>query len=59
MRAGGSVAVWNPDQFPLKQALDQFASETLNHVGCRCGWRPSLIVKMYNDQYLRLGSAAR
>ncbi len=33
MRAG-SVAVWNPDQFPLKQALDQFASRLDEHVGC-------------------------
>ena len=51
MRAG-SVAVWNPDQFPLKQALDQFADESMNMSDAvRLG--AELIVKMYNDQYLR------
>jgi len=51
MRAG-SVAVWNPDQFPLKQALDQFASDSMNMSDAvRLG--AELIVKMYNDQYLR------
>jgi tetratricopeptide (TPR) repeat protein len=51
MRAG-SVAVWNPDQFPLKQALDQFASTSMNMSDAvRLG--AELIVKMYNDQYLR------
>ena len=29
MRAG-SVAVWNPDQFPLKQGLDQFAADSMS-----------------------------
>jgi hypothetical protein len=51
MRAG-SVAVWNPDQFPLKQALDQFASDSMNMSDAvRLG--AELIVKIYNDQYLR------
>jgi tetratricopeptide (TPR) repeat protein len=51
MRAG-SVAVWNPDQFPLKQALDQFADDSMNMSDAvRLG--AELIVKMYNDQYLR------
>ncbi|MGH7925470.1 MAG: tetratricopeptide repeat protein [Candidatus Binatus sp.] len=51
MRAG-SVAVWNPDQFPLKQALDQFASESMN-MSDAVRLAAELIVKMYNDQYLR------
>ncbi len=51
MRAG-SVAVWNPDQFPLKQALDQFADDSMN-VSDAVRLAAELIVKMYNDQYLR------
>ncbi len=51
MRAG-SVAVWNPDQFPLKQALDQFASESMD-MSDAVRLAAELIVKMYNDQYLR------
>src|SRR5580704_2069099 len=51
MRAG-SVAVWNPDQFPLKQALDQFASDLMN-MSDAVRLAAELIVKMYNDQYLR------
>jgi tetratricopeptide (TPR) repeat protein len=51
MRAG-SVAVWNPDQFPLKQALDQFASDSMN-ISDAVRLAAELIVKMYNDQYLR------
>jgi len=51
MRAG-SVAVWNPDQFPLKQALDQFASDSMN-MSDAVRLAAELIVKMYNDQYLR------
>jgi hypothetical protein len=51
MRAG-SVAVWNPDQFPLKQALDQVASESMN-LSDAVRLAAELIVKMYNDQYLR------
>lgn len=51
MRAG-SVAVWNPDQFPLKQALDSFASDTMTLADTmRLG--TELIVKLYNDPYLR------
>ena len=51
MRAG-SVAVWNPDQFPLKQALDQFADDSMN-MSDAVRLAAELIVKMYNDQYLR------
>ncbi len=51
MRAG-SVAVWNPDQFPLKQALDQFAADSMN-MSDAVRLAAELIVKMYNDQYLR------
>jgi tetratricopeptide (TPR) repeat protein len=51
MRAG-SVAVWNPDQFPLKQGLDQFAAGTMSlSDAVRLG--AELIVKMYNDVHLR------
>jgi hypothetical protein len=51
MRAG-TAAVWNPDQFPLKQALDQFAAETMSLSDTfRLG--AELIVKVYNDAYLR------
>ncbi len=51
MRAG-SVAVWNPDQFPLKQALDQFADDSMN-TSDAVRLAAELIVKMYNDPYLR------
>ncbi len=51
MRAG-SVAVWNPDQFPLKQALDQFAADSMN-MSDAVRLAAELIVKMYNDQLLR------
>jgi transcription elongation GreA/GreB family factor len=51
MRAG-SVAVWNPDQFPLKQGLDQFAADSMSVADAvRLG--AELIVKMYNDVQLR------
>ncbi|HUO06163.1 MAG TPA: hypothetical protein VMU16_13280 [Candidatus Binataceae bacterium] len=56
MRAG-AVAVWNPDQFPLKQAIEQFASETIN-LSDAMGLVAELIVKMYNDQYLRASRRA-
>jgi hypothetical protein len=51
MRAG-SVAVWNPDQFPLRQALDQFGSESLS-LADSVRLAAELIVKIYNDAYLR------
>jgi len=51
MRAG-SVAVWNPDQFPLKQALNQFAAGSMNMPDA-VRLAAELIVRMYNDQYLR------
>ncbi len=51
MRAG-SVAVWNPDQFPLKQALNQFAADSMNMPDA-VRLAAELIVRMYNDQYLR------
>ncbi len=51
MRAG-SVAVWNPDQFPLKQALDQFADNSMN-MSDAVRLAAELIVRIYNDQYLR------
>jgi len=51
MRAG-SVAVWNPDQFPLKQGLDQFAADSMNlSDAMRLGaW---MIVRIYSDSHLR------
>jgi len=51
MRAG-SVAVWNPDQFPLKQALDQFADDSMS-MSDAVRLAAELIVRLYNDQYLR------
>jgi tetratricopeptide (TPR) repeat protein len=51
MRAG-SVAVWNPDQFPLKQALDQFAADTMT-ISDTFRLGAELIVRLYNDAYLR------
>ncbi|MDO8431185.1 MAG: hypothetical protein Q7S58_02115 [Candidatus Binatus sp.] len=51
MRAG-SVATWNPDQFPLKQALDQFAADTMS-LSDTVRLAAELIVKIYNDVYLR------
>ena len=51
MRAG-SVAVWNPDQFPLKQALDQFAADTMS-MSDTVRLAAELIVRFYNDVYLR------
>ena len=51
MRAG-SVAVWNPDQFPLKQGLDQFAADSMT-VSDAVRLGAELIVKMYNDVHLR------
>ncbi len=51
MRAG-SVAVWNPDQFPLKQGLDQFAADSMNlSDAVRLG--SEMIVKIYSDNHLR------
>jgi hypothetical protein len=51
MRAG-SVAMWNPDQFPLKQALDQFASEAVG-LSEMTRLASEAIVRMYSDVYLR------
>jgi tetratricopeptide (TPR) repeat protein len=51
MRAG-SVAMWNPDQFPLRQALDQFAAHTLS-LSDAVRLAAELIVRVYSDQYLR------
>ena len=51
MRAG-SVAMWNADQFPLRQALDQFAGEAIN-LSDAVRLAAELIVKMYSDVHLR------
>jgi transcription elongation GreA/GreB family factor len=48
----GSLAVWNPDQFPLRQGLDQFATNTMS-VSDAVRLGAELIVKIYNDQHLR------
>ena len=51
MRAG-SVAVWNPDQFPLKQGLDRFAADSMNlSDAMRLG--SEMIVRIYSDAHLR------
>jgi tetratricopeptide (TPR) repeat protein len=51
MRAG-SVAMWNADQFPLRQALDQFATESIA-LSDAVRLAAELIVRMYSDVYLR------
>ncbi|MGH7863677.1 MAG: PIN domain-containing protein, partial [Candidatus Binataceae bacterium] len=51
MRAG-SVALWNPDQFPLKQALDHFASDAVS-LADLVRLASEVIVRMYSDVYLR------
>jgi tetratricopeptide (TPR) repeat protein len=52
MMRAGSVAMWNPDQFPLKQALDQFASEAVV-LADMVRLASEVIVRMYSDVYLR------
>ncbi|MGH7812819.1 MAG: PIN domain-containing protein [Candidatus Binataceae bacterium] len=56
MRAG-SVAVWNPDQFPLRQAIDQLASESIT-LQDAMRLVAEMIVRIYNDQYLRASRRA-
>lgn len=51
MRAG-SVAMWNPAHFPLGQALDMFATDSLK-LGDAVTLAAEFIVKMYADVYLR------
>jgi hypothetical protein len=51
MRAG-AVATWNPDLFPLKQALDQFSADTMSLTDT-VRLAAELIVRIYNDVYLR------
>lgn len=48
----GSVAMWNPDQFPLRQALDQFANPAIG-LGEAARIAAELIVRVYNDPNLR------
>lgn len=48
----GAVAMWNPDQFPLRQALDQFASPAVS-LAEAVRLAAELIVKIYNDANLR------
>lgn len=48
----GAVAAWNPDQFPLRQALDLFSTESLK-LGDAVILAAELIVRMYADAYLR------
>src|SRR4029077_16184313 len=52
LMSAGSVAVWNPDHFPLKQALDQFATESVRMPDAVI-LAAELIVNMYADVYLR------
>ena len=51
MRAG-AVAYWDPDQFPLKQALDQFATESVRMPDAVI-LAAELIVNIYGDSHLR------
>jgi tetratricopeptide (TPR) repeat protein len=51
MRAG-ALAGWNPDQFPLKRALDQFATEGVNMADTVI-LAAELIVHIYADAHLR------
>ncbi len=44
----GAVAQWNPEQFPLRQALDQFSSETMDF-GDAMRMAVELIVRIYNE----------
>jgi tetratricopeptide (TPR) repeat protein len=48
----GAVAMWNPDQFPLRQALDQFASPAIS-LADAMRLAAELIVRVYNDPNLR------
>ncbi len=48
----GAVAMWNPDQFPLRQALDHFTSPAIGLADAmRLG--VELIVRTFNDANLR------
>ena len=51
MRAG-AVSYWDPDQFPLKQALDQFATESVRMADAVI-LAAELIVNIYDDSHLR------
>jgi hypothetical protein len=51
MRAG-ALASWNPDQFPLKQALDQFATDSVRMPDAVI-LAAELIVNIYADAGLR------
>jgi len=48
----GAVAMWNPDQFPLRQALDQFSSPSIS-LADAMRLAAELIVRIYNDPNLR------
>ncbi len=52
MRAG-SVAMWNPEEFPLKQVLDLFSTDRLK-LGDAVILAAEFIVRMYADVYLRV-----
>ena len=51
MRAG-AVSYWDPDQFPLKQALDQFGTESVRMADAVI-LAAELIVNIYADAHLR------
>lgn len=51
MRAG-AVAAWNTEAFPLKQALDQFATESVK-ISDAVILAAELIVNVYAEAYLR------
>jgi len=51
MRAG-ALSGWDPDQFPLKQALDQFATDSVK-ISDAITLAAELIVNIYADLRLR------
>jgi hypothetical protein len=48
----GTVAQWNPEQFPLRQALEQFSSEAMDS-GDAMRMAAELIVRIYNEPAAR------
>lgn len=52
LMSAGAVAGWNPDQFPLRQALEQFATDSVRLPNA-VTLAAELIVNLYADSYLR------
>ncbi len=49
----GSLAVWNPDQFPLRQGLDQVRDRPTMSVSDAVRLGAEMIVRIYSDSHLR------